>query len=363
MKNKQLNIGIAILVGVITLSAYGNEKNLSQQNTQISQTNSQTTNKDLEVDSTENMINIFTQQPLDLENYSLDYELETDDQPFFFWSQVTKSEYGYYFSIDNNTMVFFDSKSQNIIPLCNKPECMHNNSKCNAYFGQDTLEETDFWLQQLQYYKGNIYLIGFDSEGYANLYKVSQDGSSCEKYMQLYKTDISSTALPHFCIHRGYVYYIKEDEAIPKIRRIKLGDTETEIVFETSGIRPNLYRMLGYGDYIFFQSGNYIDETCVETQGGIYAYNIKTREVQLVKKDAIATYIIVNHTCFYKLGEDVRKFDLVTQKDEKIIDGASFDISADEMYVYIFDESDLKVYNHQGELICNIEDSNVYNKI
>ena len=69
----------------------------------------------------------------------------------------------------------------------------------------------------------------------------------------------------------------------------------------------------------------------------------------------------MNHTCFYKLGEDVRKFDLVTQKDEKIIDGASFDISADEMYVYIFDESDLKVYNHQGELICNIEDSNVYN--
>lgn len=314
----------------------------------------------------ENIMDSFVEQPLDLTDYSLAYELATDDQPFFIWSQATKSEYGYYYFKGTN-LVFFDKNAQREVPVCNKADCLHDGSGCNAYFGG---MDYNFSKSSLQYYDGFVYIVGYDNGGYTSLIRIAADGSSREKYMELYKADVSSPEgegqmhwrAPEFCIHRDYVYYIDSKESIPKIRRMRFGGTETEVVFETGGIRPTVYRMLGYGDYIFFQVANYLDEHYTEIEGGIFACNIHTGEIQMVKKDAISSYLVVNNAIYYKYNgnTEFRRFDFVTSEDKLILDNIGFDaeMSVDNQYIYQFSESGmLSVYDHDGNSVCTVSQS------
>ncbi|MBR4027072.1 MAG: DUF5050 domain-containing protein [Lachnospiraceae bacterium] len=369
MKNKQLNIGIAILVGAITLSACGKEKNLSQQDTQISQADSQIIDDNLEAGSTEDVLHTFTEQPLDLETYSLDYVFETDSQSYFLWNRVAKSEYGYYY-IGSDKLMFLDKKIKKAVPVCNRADCTHENSNCNAYLGNYELSG-GISDNQLIYYDNAIYLVGYDSDGYTNMYKIKADGSSKEKYMQLYKADLhySGTSnnysfswnAPDYCIHRGYLYYTNSDESQSKIYRMKLGSTKSEIIFEAPKPRTSLYRMLPFGDYFFFQM--YFEDSD-DLKGGLFAYNTKTGEIQLVKDKLVATYIVVGNTIYYQWkNKELRSFDLVTLEDKCILDNINEDktIFADKQYLYTFNMRTytLTVYGHDGSFVYEIHDENV----
>ena len=249
----------------------------------------------------------------------------------------------------------------------NPPDCSHTTSDCNSYYGA---MDYDYNTSDLQYYKDAVYLVGYDMEGYTALFKISADGSSREKYMDLYKADLTSPdgsegthwRAPEFCLHHGYVYFIDSKESHPKLRRMKLGGKEIEVVFETTGDYADIYRMSGYGDYIFFQMTNDIYEGAerVEIEGGIFAYNTQTKEVQLVKKDAIATYMIEGTTLYYQYdGTDTKIYslDLKTQKEEILLDLDNADImqwSLDKHYIYQFSDGLLFVYDHKGTLICEV---------
>ncbi len=311
----------------------------------------------------------FLEEKINLADYSLEYQADTDAQPWFAWTSVTSSENGYYlWGPGQGLMMFYDPAAGRLIPLCNRPDCLHNNSECNAFFNAFRSDGDQYARSYVQFYEGNLYVIALDEEDYVNLYKVSPDGSSCEKYMQLYRADLSrvtdgdsvSTEFrsPYVCIHRGYVYFIINDEKQFKIRRIKLGTSDVEIIYEQPGERGNIYRMEAYGDYLFFQAGNFINEEYVEIEGGIYAYNIETGSIQLVKKDAIRTYIIADGVIYYSRDMDIYAFSLDSQEDNIVIKGAADmdDFSADESYIYILKEEALNVYNHKGELINQVED-------
>lgn len=318
------------------------------------------------------------QEKLELEKDSLDYIAETDGQPFFRWTSMTKSEYGYYFwEGGNGRMLFRDTASGQTVPLCNRPDCDHDKEDCNAWFNTRVESGTHYVKSFLQFYEGNLYVIGRDEEDYVNLYRVAEDGSSCEKYMELYKADLSADSVegseggtvtefasPYVCIHRGYVYFIDHKESTPKLRRMKLGGDEVEIVYETTGVRPNLYRMEAYGNYVFFQAGNFTDDTCLDMDGGIFAYNIETGEVQLVKKDAISTYILRGSDIYYSVAGAIWRYSLTDQEDVQVVEYGEqyYDMYADEYYIYILDRDtdNVLTYDYDGSAIATISYEDFY---
>lgn len=316
---------------------------------------------------------------LDLQETSLEYQLETDFQPFFIGSKATKSENGYYFWGGKYTdmIMFCDNTSGMTVPLCNLPDCKHGEDgeyeKCNAYFGEinTNTDQNHYGCEYMQYYNGNLYLVGYDLDGYVNIYKIAPDGSTREKSCTLYKADftdpldpenpdVSRWRQPYICIHRGYVYFINNDESELKLRRVKIDSKEEpQVIYEAEGVRPNLYRMEGYGEYIFFQAGNFTDESYEEIEAGIYAYQIEKGEISLVKNDAINSYIIRNGVIYYSTDTGIRCYDLSTQKDEEFVETEAYaDVMADENYIYINtqnDEDKVIVYDENQKKIAEIE--------
>lgn len=356
MKKKLLYI-IAIMLLITGCSNY--------KNNELKDTDSTETGITVDIEKVE-------EEKLDLENYKLEYKSETDTSSYFKWNTLGLSQEGCYY-FDSNILKYIDFATKKSVYLCNQPDCDHlTEQNCNANYR----DYKGVWFQSnmLQYYNGYIYMLGNkveDSTEHVMLYKVSKDGSSREEYMELFRTEqnisigengtTSISGIPaKAIIHRGYVYYYIYNEETMKIRRIKLGDNKSEVIYSTSGERGTIYRLRAYGDYVFFQSGNFLDETLVDINAGIFAYNIHTGDVKLVKHDAVREYCVVgNKLYYYSSGQELRMLSLDTQEDCKLLTTSST-IFADDKYVYTFSRGGmLEVYNHQGEKIVFINDSNI----
>ena len=274
---------------------------------------------------------------LDIENYSLEYKEDTDTQSFFPKYNITKSEKGYYLWGGGDYayyLMFFDAKTQKTVLLCNLPNCTHSqtDNTCNAFFSPGA-EKDVIWDSGVWYYENYVYMLGCDEEDYVSIYRIKPDGSSREKYMRLYRADTTPSEndgskqyrIPDLIIHRGYVYYVDSKEKNPKLRRIKLGGTETEILYETNGVfkkegdKADLIFVRAYGDYVFFMRSSVFMKEQRELTG-LYAYNIQTGEITFVSNSIESDYTIYKNEIYYSGEKDLRKFSIQTQKDEKIMD-------------------------------------------
>lgn len=272
--------------------------------------------------------NMSTNLP-DTTNYSLDYVLETDDQPFYDYKACAESAEGLYFWEDSQSfrLRFYDFASEKSVVLCNKPNCSHLTLECDALFKDVYTPEVEFTEDYIQYYDGKIYLRARTSEGYVNLYSVNKDGSELTLVMSLFRVDVTKgqedgTAFyrePEMLIHRGYVYYINNMDEEIKICRTKLGSDSSEVIFQNDGIRPNTYRLKAVGDYLFFQSGNFVDENYIDITGGIFAYNINTGDTIRVN-DVISTYEISNDILYYTCPGKIECLNLKTGETKLIKD-------------------------------------------
>ena len=313
-------------------------------------------------------ISEYEEEKLDLENYSLDYVFETDAQTFFLNGECTKTENGYYVWGRGeycSKLCFIDSRMLEMVPVCNRPDCLHTDSDCNAHYNDLLVPGEYYDHNYIQYYDGYVYIIGTDGE-YENLYRISPDGTTCEKYMSLYRVDLSpedkdstnpSYTTPSVWIHRGYVYYIDNKEKYPKLRRMKLGSDEVEVVYETGGEGAVLFRMMPYGDYLFFQTGNIADADTIDC--GIMAYNINTGEVKLVKKNIINSYGFVNgRLYYYKDNKEVRVYSLEENTDSQLCEIEGLIVFFNEKYIYVCDGNidTVTVYDYDGKLLGSIKD-------
>lgn len=306
---------------------------------------------------------------LNLDDYSLDYIFGTDSQPQYKWTSIAKAESGYYYwSPQTQMLMYYDISSESGVPVCNKPNCTHMDEDCNAFFNANALSGLIYDRSYIQYYDGYVYVIGYNEEGYVYLYQVSADGSVCKEYMELFKADLTSPdddtdsfwRAPYVCIHRGYVYFIDNRESVPKIRAAKLGSDDIQIVFENSGDRPNLYRMEAYGDYLFFQTGNFTNDDYVDIDAGIFALNVNTNEVSLVKKGAINSYVIYEDAIYYSTASGINCYLLKTGEDTTVIDGGNTyeDVQVVDEHIYCFngDTCTLTQYDMSGNMISQISD-------
>ena len=149
-----------------------------------------------------------------------------------------------------------NKKTGEIIPLCNKPDCMHDDSEfndngssnCNAYVGVA-------WA--LDYYHNKLYFMTAFSE----LYEMDKSGTTRTKLMQLKEDPFAAM------LHRGYLYlsftssdglpdeYTEEEKKELSYRvdryRIDQWDGKPETIYEKKGAYGQINVMFAYGNQIY----------------------------------------------------------------------------------------------------------------
>lgn len=318
-------------------------------------------------------VEVMKEEFLDFDTYSTKNTESTDGQPGFSYTRGASSDFGlYYWGEARGRLMYYDKASKRQVPLCNRPNCKHEDETCNADFYSRIIGPIDFYKSMIFYYGENVYIVGDDSESYVNLYKVASDGSGWEKYMTLFKAEKTITMedggmsvewrRPSVYLHKEYVYYVDNSESLPKLRRIQMGGSEIEVVAESQGERAMLYRVKCYGDFVFFQSAYYIGD---EIFGGIYAYNVKNGEVALVKADAIRDYYLVDDLLYYEMGEIIYQYDLRTGETTELPvrcsnDSGNYLVNDTGIYVATSEIGSLDIYDKNGKHLANLTDERIW---
>ena len=210
------------------------------------------------------------------------------------------------------------------------------------------------------YYGGYIYKVGKErsKEGcYVNLYRIREDGSEFEKYFTFYRAESFNDAkIAKLCFHRGYLYYVIPSQSTMKLQRIKLGDNKSEIVYEMSGERQNLYRVRAYGNHIFFQAGNFVDDKMMEINAGIFEYDLTTDEVKTVLDGVIREYGIYGNNLYYDKDNCIYELNFSDMSSTKIIDniGDKTDVIFGEDKIIIYGGSLVQIFEYDGKDVITI---------
>lgn len=212
------------------------------------------------------------------------------------YMKMANSEEGYFFISnvgDTSGYLYYKDKiSVKIVPLCNKPDCLHNDDTCNSYIGQ---------VKSLVWYDGNAYYVrdGLSIAGNDTLYQLLPGGSGYKELLCF------SEAISYLTIHRGYVYYVTTDYGtIPG----KEGTTETtmclyrlpvnklnskpEFIYEVQGINGKIGKLLCYEDYIYFFEAVYTDASLEQSKRQINRYNILNGTIETTLNDCTAWYTV-----------------------------------------------------------------------
>ncbi len=244
---------------------------------------------------------------------------------------IAESENGYYFwecrSADHPEprLMFMDKESGRIVPLCNKPDCMHDGKECNAYFpgldsGEDGIDK-----HYLQYYDGNLYAVGLSSDDYATLFCVKEDGSEWEISVKLYRTDYTATGhwkTPEILIHDGYVYVVDRKQKTMKLERVSMGGGMTEVLFEgdSDALESMVYRVKQYEDFVFFQAYSLSDENFDHAAGGLYRYDASGNRCDLIKEGLMGPYSVQNGFAYYGNEEGLCRYSIQDESTEILAD-------------------------------------------
>lgn len=174
-------------------------------------------------------------------------------------SPITDSEDAYYFEHDQY-LYLKDKKTGKCIPLCNKPDCTHDeqamnpdgSSNCNAFFAN---------ILSLAYYQGNLYIFSTDQ----TIYEMDASGSTRKELLHLEEN--ASCAM----VHRGYLYLsftdflsAPEDYSEDTIKdlgyrveryRLDHWDGKPEIIYEKKGEYGQINTLFAYGNQVYIIGG------------------------------------------------------------------------------------------------------------
>lgn len=328
------------------------------------------------VDNTENTFvlneNQVKVEKLEPEKDAFEYHYETDDvvSNDYFHEFALGSKAAYFWEKEGSgRLMFYDYESKVCAPLCSKANCTHMDKMCNAYFNSMNEDGDITYMKSfIQVIENYIFVLGRTEEGMFSLYRVSEDGSSCERYMDMFRIDIDPQATsldvryPELLIHRGYLYYMNNMEEGVRIRRQKLGTNESEVIFYNEGERADTYRMMAVGDYLFFQSGCFVNDEYIEIEGGIWAYNINTEQTKFIADNAYAMYRVANGKLYYLSEKAIHELDLVTGEKREVLSGIagnsfSFYVNKDAMYICDYSGT-LAKYDMNGKLLGKIKVEN-----
>ena len=208
-------------------------------------------------------------------------------------NSICESEEGWYSDIyDNNVgkskglLIYTDKKTGMALPLCGKPECMHDNGSCNAYLGHTF---------RLQMYDGKLYSIGQSS------FRMEPDGTKRESIDGVSWDILDRISNNTFMqLHRGYIYCSSSDILVEGAKEVgyafvaaqPLDGGEPFTIFEhyyydEAGMPTVQVRLIGNEMYIMVEHmGDAIKENDYKYcyYADLYRWNIKTRQGETLWK-------------------------------------------------------------------------------
>lgn len=126
-----------------------------------------------------------------------------------FWPYFQKGEKGYYF-IWNDFIYFFDEKTEKIVPLCSRVDCLHDaetqqdkRENCNAYAPKSSASGIA-WCNGSLYY---VFPGDYTRKKDPVLYRIHADGSGKE---ELYRWKDATFAINQWIVHRDALYYMTQ---------------------------------------------------------------------------------------------------------------------------------------------------------
>lgn len=288
----------------------------------------------------------------------------------FEYQDIAESEIGYYFweckcddHIDPRLM-FMDKESGRVVPLCNKPDCMHDGKDCNAYFPEMFLEQSGIDKHYLQYYDGNLYAVGLSPDNYVALFCIKEDGSEWELSAKLYRTDYMATGhwkSPEILIHDGYVYMVDVKQEMMKLERILVGGGTAEVLFEgdDDAKAVEVYRIKRYEGFVFFQVYSLSDENFEHATGGLYRYDASGNRCDLIKEGLIGPYSVQNGFVYYGNEEGLCRYSIQNGTTEILADRpmAVPNIMLTKESIILYDQmgdGTLTAFDYEGVEILNV---------
>ncbi len=289
----------------------------------------------------------------------------------FEYQFVAESENGYYFweriSQDNlyPRLMFMDKESGRVVPLCNRPDCVHEGEECNAYFRGQHDDGGGVHKEYLQYYDGNLYAVGLSEDAYVSLFRIKADGSAeWEISAKLYRTDYAAThswESPEILIDGGYAYFVDWFQKIKKLERMPINGGASEIVFEgdSDASEVVIYRIKSNDGSLFFQVMSYHpDDIPVNVVGVLYRYDPATEQSSLVKAFT-GPYSIRSGFVYYGSSEGLCRYSIRDQITE-ILANQPLEVPITTLtkdYIILCDQmtdSTLIIYDYEGKEITTV---------
>lgn len=305
------------------------------------------------------------------------YDLD-DSQSYWkanFLHDFTAAEDGYYFITPDMTyLMYFDYATKEVVPVCGKPDCAHDNSTCNA-----NMMKQSYVVSNIYYHEGYLYYMQIQN-GMSVLTRMDKSGNNVENIGEIFPSDQDSST--HLVFHGDYVYayylgahYGMEGEFTEAIKKMSLKDGSSENIYEVIGNNISIGLVKSYGDKLYFAVQEQLEKRSMRSKTkALYSYDYNTKEIKLVAEDDISDYCFIpekNIFAYYVVGEGLYYADAKEQvmklvmKSDSLYDRCS--MSYDGKYIYMdnitFQNMTRTVEKREYRIIIIDSDGNKINEI
>ncbi len=221
----------------------------------------------------------------DTEEYLPQFDMQNE---FSTWNPLCETEEQIYaiFPALSPFIYYYDKAAQVSGILCGRPECIHQDSSCNAY----TMGTGGICL-----YEDRLWFIESDAKtGEMGLYALNLDGTEREKIQTIEYTGGANTIIR---LHRGYLYIGNIISAVSEgtpvytfsVTRQKLAQEagQPQVLYEKKSAATPNYRYILVGNSLFLYCQiDHEDGRRLE----LYQYNLQTGEGKVLYQGESASF-------------------------------------------------------------------------
>lgn len=270
-----------------------------------------------------------------------DYQQNWNDWGSDIGQLSAASEDGYYYfdRFGDSLLHFHDFASGQTVVLCNRPNCDHKSVDCNA-----TVSGMEMLVQYLQFYDGNLYLIG-TTNGLSqdvSVWRVSADGTVRGLVGNV--MTISNGGSFHCIIHRGYVYCTlgtdepENNREVPIYRLSLSGDGDAKEIQTLDRTHGAGAFLKAYGNHLYICHAYYSDREGNGYCGDLYQMDIHAGEIEYLTQTAGKPFVVDGNRVYYSGNKQVLMYDLKTGETTVLLDQGPVFLTLDAERLYVDNE-------------------------
>ena len=298
------------------------------------------------------------------------FKEKEDNQAYFniYSHPAAVGEHGYYYMFRagyDKLLTHIDVETGECIPVCNQPQCSHDNTKCPAVF--------EGYIDEMYCYDGKLYFIKYSNEGKAILVQTKIDGTDRKELFEIGSAPEDKVRLYNLAFYDNYVYIYSSsgncthtfDGSMQiSIRKRSLdGKEDTKII--TSDEENSIFDALKvYGGNLFFvythTAFNKETRKNETTSEGLFCYNSYTGKVGKIIDKRISDCTVDEENrvlYYYVINEGLYKYEFDTGVDKLIYKAdrntALCQVSYDGKYIYL-DNGRWYIFTRDNDLSAKI---------